>query len=361
MFLYLFLIFIIIILFSFLKKKQALFISFTLLAFFAGIRKYTVGIDTQQFYDAFTAIGESEDWTFSQFRYEYGFSFLCKVLYLIFRDPQSLIFLSSIFINFSVCVFIKNNSKDYFLSTLLYIFLNYYFNYMNIMRQAIGISIMLLFFRFLRERKYLLYLLGIIIGFLFHMTVIAGLLLIFVKMFSKYRYFNLVIIFCGLIGFVFYKEIFLLGASLLGDYYVAYINSEFAASNYFGSLLLFLEYLAIVGSCIYLFCKTRKENRSVNSKYLVSISLVILCCFAMVMRMNIFNRISSIFEIYLIIFVPNILENYLSPKGVTITRNTLLYSNVKYFCISLTFLFFLGINILRPEWYGTIPYEFFFI
>ncbi len=361
MILYFLIILLIIIFFVFLKRKTALLLSFIILSLMAGLRKYTVGVDTLQFYEAFNNIGQTNDWTFSEFRYEYGFSLLCKILYIIFRNPQSLIFVTSIFINLSVYVFIKNNSKDYFLSTLLYVFLNYYFNYMNIMRQAIAIAIMLLFFKFLKNNNYLIYLLGIIIGFFFHKTALMGLILIIIKMLSRFKFLNTFIISMGAVSFLIYKEIFMLGANILGDYYLAYINSEFADSNYFGSLLMFLQTFLIFISCGYLHYRTEKKDRLMNSSLLMTISIVALCCLALVMRMNIFNRISSIFEIYLIIFVPNVLDNYKSPKGYIIKNRLLLCSNIKYFCIFLALLFFLGINLLRPEWYGVVPYEFFFM
>lgn len=358
---YFLIILLIIIFFKCFKRKTSLFLSFSLLALFAGLRKYTVGVDTLQFYEAFTNIGQTDDWTFSEFRYEYGFSLLCKILYLIFKEPQSLIFVTSIFINFSVYTFIKNNSKDYFLSTLLYIFLNYYFNYMNIMRQAIAIAILLLFYKFLKNKQYLFYLFGVIIAFFFHKTAIMGLVLILVIMISKFKYLNFTIATCGIIAFTFYKEIFMFGASFLGDYYLAYLDTEFAVSNYFGSLLMVLQSFGISISCGYLYYKTRKKDRLEDSSFLMAISIVTLCCLALVMRMNIFNRISAIFEIYLIIFVPNILDNYKRPSGYILKNRLILTSSIKYFCLFLTLLFFLGINFLRPEWYGVVPYEFFFI
>lgn len=361
MILYFLIIFLIIIFFVFLKRKTALLLSFIILSLMAGLRKYTVGADTLQFYEAFNNIGQTNDWTFSEFRYEYGFSLLCKILYIIFRNPQSLIFFTSIFINFSVFIFIKNNSKDYFLSTMLYIFLNYYFNYMNIMRQAIAIGIMLLFYRFLKEKNYLVYLLGIIIAFFFHKTAIVGLLLIIVKIMNRYKYFNSFLLICGIVAFLFYKQIFMFGAGILGDYYLAYFNSEFAESNYFGSLIMFLENFCIVASCSYVFYRTKAKNRSDNSKFLITVSIIILISMALIMRMNIFNRVSAIFEIYLIIFVPNILYDFRASNRVATIKNAQLYTTIKYFCIFLTLLFFLGINFLRPEWYGVSIYEFFFM
>lgn len=330
------------------------------MALIAGLRKYTVGIDTSQFYNAFTAIGQSSDWTFSEFRYEYGFSLLCKILYLIFKEPQSLILVSSLFINFSVCMFIKTNSKNYFLSTLFYVFLNFYFNYMNIMRQGICIAIMLLFYRFLRERKYVLYLIGLVFASLFHLTAIAGLLLLIAKIFDNDKSFIFLILFVGIISFAFYKQIFTLIASLLGEYYLNYINSVFAESNYFGSLLIFLEYLLLFASCGYLYYKTKNENRSENSKFLFLIGIITLCFSALVMRMNIFNRVMSIFEIYFIIIVPNLITDFKYSKGKVVFKYSQLYSNVKLFTICLSLLFFISINVLRPEWYGVVPYEFFF-
>ena len=115
MLIYLILIFAILLVFTIFKKKnKALLISFVLMTLVASLRKYTVGVDTKQFYKAFLLIIADSSWNYSNFRYEPGFYYLCKIIGLITSNAQVLIVVTSIFINLSMYKFIKNNSSDYF-------------------------------------------------------------------------------------------------------------------------------------------------------------------------------------------------------------------------------------------------------
>jgi hypothetical protein len=72
-------------------KQIYLFIFFGVIAIISSLRAYTIGVDTAQFYNAYKLISYT-DWDYLDlFRYEYGFTVLCKILSYISKDPQMLL------------------------------------------------------------------------------------------------------------------------------------------------------------------------------------------------------------------------------------------------------------------------------
>lgn len=351
MYIYIFLIFIIVILFTVIKnKKKALFISFVLMTIVAMLRKYTVGVDTSQFFNDFTRIISNNSWDFLNFRYELGFFYLCKFLGTMCSDGQVLIIITSIFINYSVYRFIKKNSPNYLLSTLLYILMNCYFSNMNIMRQAIALAILLLGYNFLKEKKVFNYLIFVLLASMFHTVSFASLLLLFFYILPNKKsvyYFEIIL---AMVTFIFYKQFFSILSLGLG--YNGYADTVFGESNYFGSLIIALELLFII-SFLFMFSYNKNNKYKNDNTRILTISVILYIWFSfLVVRMNIFNRISSLFSIYSIILIPILLEKM---KNNNINN----YKLSKIICILIFAISFLVIMIYRPEWHGTIPYYFY--
>ena len=351
MFIYLLLLMIIFIIFKISKNKnRALVFSFLLIAIVASLRKYTVGVDTKQFYDMFDYIHNDLSWNYHNFRYEPGFYYLCKLLSKISSNAQILIIVSSVFINFSVYRFIKNNSPDFQLSTILYIIMLFFFSTMNIMRQALALSILLYGFDFLKEKKYFKYIITVFIAGLFHTVSFAGLLLLFFSILPNKKIVYIIEIFLAAITFIFYEQFFKL--LTFGFGYESYATSKYGVSNYFGALIAAIEILLII---IFLVLASYKKGKKINSssmKLLTITSILYIWFEFLVVRMNIFNRVAGLFGIYTIIFIPLLLEHMKE-------YNKDNYFISKSICCILLFASFLIISIFRPEWHGVIPYEFF--
>ena len=113
------------------KKKEKIYknvylvISFMLLAGIAAIRTENVGVDTPQYYRAYLRISNLNWSELITERYEIGFTILCKGLSYITSNPQLLIAITAIFINFSVIRFIYKYFDASVFIILLYILLNF--------------------------------------------------------------------------------------------------------------------------------------------------------------------------------------------------------------------------------------------
>ena len=135
------------------NKLVFIILAFTPFVAISGFRSFSVGVDTQQFVNAYSRIINMSPNSFDLLRYEYGFSYFCWLLGKISTNPQILIFITSLFINISVGRFIYKNSDNVYLSVILYLLCNFFFSYMNIMRQAMAIAILLWGYEFIKDKQ----------------------------------------------------------------------------------------------------------------------------------------------------------------------------------------------------------------
>ena len=348
---YLICIVLVIVLFKLINHEKALKISFVILAVVASLRKYTVGVDTSQFYHMFTNIGSNPSWDYTVTRYEPGFFYLCKLLFLMCKDGQILIVVTSIFITYSAYKFIKENSPKYYYSTILYICMNIYFSNMNVMRQALASAILLFGYKCLKEKKYLKYLIYIVVAMSFHAVSVAAVLIVIFMLLPNRKLSYCIEILLAVVTFVFGNRFFSMLSSIFG--YSGYAESEFGASNYFGSLIAACEVLVVAGTLLFLaFYKKKSAEKLLENKLLVVICLLYIWFSFLVVKMNIFNRISGLFAVYSVVLFPKLLE-YVD------ARNHRSYKIMCVFVPMVYFSSFIVINLLRPEWYGVIPYAFF--
>lgn len=336
------------------NNTKGLIVSFVLLALVACLRSINVGTDTNQFCTAYREIGESTDWNFVSFRYEAGFFYLCKILNLFSHNYQLLIIVTSLIINMSVFFFIKRNSYDYMVSTMIYIFCNCFFSSMNLMRQWLALSVIMFGFPYLIKKDYLKYILFCVVASLFHKVAVASVLLIFFSFLKTKKAVYIVTIAMFAFVFVFAENIFNLLA--LAFNYENYIGGKFTYGNNIGSLLLLAEHGAIVLVAYLMHRKWCKSNRItvVSNHYSILMDAGILHFGFLFLssKMVIFNRFSEFFSIYLLILIPEILE-FLKVED---NKN---YNWLRYGGIAVLFAGFVVISQFRPEWYGCIPYELF--
>ena len=326
-------------------KKIFIIVSFIILSTIAGFRTRDVGMDTEQYYRAYQRINSynSISEAFNEI-YEKGFVVLCYGLGRISPNPQTLILVTSIFINFCVLRFINKNSKNVVYSIFLYITLNFFFSYMNIMRQAIAISFLLLSYENLKEKKYIKYFIGVFVAMLFHSSAILGLSFIIVEKFEYKRKYNKFLIPILVIIFIFGRNIL----SILTKFsprLLEYVGGDYDFSNFFGNLIIAMMSLGILyfGNDI---LKNKTSVEMEEYKFLQKMIILNVVFAVLGIRVNILSRFVQYFSIFQIIWIPNIL--YIMKK------------NKQEFKILFSLIFityWLIIMIYRPEWYGVVPYK----
>ena len=291
--------------------------------------------------------------TFSNLRYEYGFTFLLWILNKISSNWQILLIVTSLFINYSVLKFIDKNSKNPVFSVLIYILLNFYFFYTSAMRQAIAISIILLGFEHLKQDKNIRFVIYVLIASLFHQSAFLALLIPLMKKIKYNKLFIFVLLFIYFVGFIFGKDFFLI-ITKFSSRLLDYSDSKFFVENYFGALLQFLLNFILFIFGYWIMLKNDKKilyDKSNIHNTLIGILAIANLFLLLTVRVGIFNRFSPYFAIFIIIWLPNMIMELKKSKD-----RMLIY----VVCFSVLLTYWIIIGIFRPEWYGMIPYQFFF-
>lgn len=333
------------------EKRTKLYITlcFFMLTFVAGIRSVNVGIDTEQFCRAYQMIGMTPwDNLFSSFRYEWAFLLLCKVLNYISVNPQLLLIVSSILINVPLGVFIFRNSSSAVLSAFLYVGLGLYASNMNIMREAIAVSFVLIAFEMLKANRNLLFFLFVAIASGFHQTAPFLVILWPLWRLGFNRKSILVYVTLFIVSFIFAHQISNLLASLLGREQL--YNSEFTGSNYFGALLKALLALFIAVIVLNYFRVGQRvgiQLSNVDQFYCHMLMLWIL--FSILgMQIQIFSRLCMYFNVFALVGITRALR-FIENAGERVFIMLLLGV--------VAFSYFIIVGLFRPEWQGVIPYE----
>jgi hypothetical protein len=330
------------------SRRAYIIICFTVLIIVASIRSYSVGADTLQFYKAYSEISFAPwDQLTTTFRYEWGFLIFCKLLTCISSDPQLLLFASSCLINIPIGVFLYRNSENLGLSVFLYVALALYTSNMNVMREAIAASIVLIGFESLKKGHFLRFSLFVILAAFFHRT--AFICFIFLPLwyapFNKKTFLTYIII-CAIV-FVFAHQISDLIASALGRDQL--YRDEYMGSNYNAALIkaLFAFSLALIVFNYYHVGVKTGETISQQDTFYCHMLMLWVAFSVFGMQVEIFSRMGMYFNIF-------------APVGISCalrfakSRSERIVLQLLIGAVALAY--FIIIGVFRPEWQGVIPY-----
>lgn len=368
------------------RKKRFLIVSFGLIILIASLRKYTVGIDLErQYYDAYSKIADLKWSDWSSLRYEWGYFAFNKLLSYLSDDPQFFVFSSSLFVFSAVAYFIYKNSEDVVMSTVLFVTFNMFFMYMNIIRQAIAIAIILFGFEQIKRKHYIKFILFVVVASLVHNS--AWMALLFIPMsilpFKKKEIIISVIAYLASLFAVNSIFSYVIRYFESSDYY-NYQSNKFRIgySNWYSSLTILMLIAAFIFAYYVLVWKGRysldindqEKNTSfkrkslrinrikiVRNKYnggdvyiernlLLYGTLFSLLFQACVISVNILTRFRHYFFIILLISIP-------AAIGRTSNTNRKMISAIVY-VIFICYFILVGF-IMANSQFGTVPYKFF--
>lgn len=339
------------------RAKIYLWIVFIMLLMVSGFRAFSVGADTKEYVKVFYNINNLN---LMKGRYEIGFLRYVEMLHKVSTDPGVLLIVSSAICIGSACIFTYKFSKNPMLSMMLYILLGAYFSQMNVMRQAIALSLMEVSFMVLLKNnggvQRVISALLILLAATFHTVAIVGVIpwILVVRSNSEKEEYNSFTaskmlkntIWIAGIAFVAYSVIMAVAIKLLPQY-ASYFRGEWSDTNYNASLFTTLIQLsfAVVGAIVFGDKKLNKNQRFAA----VMLSLTIIFD-VLSMRMEIWGRIAGMFGIYTyLLWVPEITSEIHSAKNRVILNTAIVLFSAAYMLIVLVF---------RPEWTLVVPYKF---
>ena len=342
-------------------RRDQFYLTITLgiLLLMACLRGMSVGNDTSSYYAMFRYYGgltNTTDMSLARILWldnmELGYRTLNYLVHRITDNYQIFLSIVSCFSYFVVIRFIKRYSSNVSLSCVLF-FLMFYGTYMNLFRQVLAMSIVLLAYDWLNREKYIRFGIAVIfIAVLFHRTAIVALLLIPMAIFKGRK---LLFSIAGVIA----VALVVLGripviASLLGI--STHYTSQTSGIGILFSALMSSAFLA------FLFLRQGewdadyedsliKLNPTVSKNLISWIPYVCLLISIMAFAIPAATRFELYFTIFYLILLPEMLR-----------RSTVSDSNKRVVIGMLIFallVYVAGRIIYRPEWVTEYNYKFF--
>ncbi|PGZ91711.1 EpsG family protein [Bacillus sp. AFS029533] len=353
------------------RRKYFIIFSFGLITVISMLRKYTVGIDlSDHYYNNFI---KYQTWSWDSADnsiYEAGYFYFNKAIAIFSSNPQSIIIVTSVLSFAIIGWFIYKNSEDVLMSTFLVIANNMWFMYLNIIRQAIAVSIVLIGLEFLKNKnlkwkRYVIFLFFVFLATSFHNTAILALLFIAIdKLKFKGIQLFITVIVTGIIAAT-YNQIFIIFSKLLGqhkDYLSLYSTTEgyLTPTSIYG--VAFPLGMFILGYLFIVVIKKNIANRGTSlpddksysiysNDFLMYACLILSILRLFSLRSNIISRVGYYFLPLFYIYVPLVLKNI---------PDRYLKFLIKSSCYIFIFVAFIWIGFKSAsELYGTVPYEFF--
>lgn len=334
------------------SKNNNLFLvlAFIEIVFISGFRK-SVGGDTDIYINLFNTIKGMSFGAALNYGYEKGFSTFCYLLGKISSNPQILIFASSFLITGLVFLYVYRNSKTAWLSVYLYITLLYFFNFMNLMRFALAIAILLQSIQYIERKKLIKFIFCVLIAGSFHSS---AFLFIFAYFFgiipiTKQKVFIAI----ALIGLSTYLVKGLI--ELLVVFFPRYLSYKMSFFQYQGNLanfVIFGIYFIIIIFSLF-FDKTFEEKPGNKDEIGESNLNIWLLTFGVgfsiaAIKIFILTRYTLMFTIVSIAYIPNLIATLQK-------RNNVILISIGLLVLTLTYT--LLVLIFRPEWFLVTPYK----
>lgn len=357
------------------RKKQFVFVVFGIMTLISALRASTIGIDLDLHYAKNYELISSVSWSdipvFAVSKqYEVGYCYFTKLLTYISTDVQFYIIITSIIIYGVHGYFFYKKSEDVILSSSLFMFFCLFYMYMNIIRQAVAVSILLMAYLIFSESKkkvhnYVVFVLLVMLASALHSSAILCLIyLLFDKLKFTKIHMLLGIVVTALI-YVGYSSVYKFVLSILGgnDKYSSYLDSEKYGVGHMNSQSIYYVIITLgaflLGYYILvwkdktshkLFAKQEYKVKS-NESFMLYMSFIAFACRLLIFKMSIITRFTFYFIPFVLILYPYAISKFKR-------RSNRIILNLTVYGVCL--FYFMWVTLSNADaLYGVVPYEFF--
>lgn len=279
------------------KKRIFIVLSFVLLWLFLSIREPYSDMITYDNY--FHSINVSHFETVFQNRWEILFKVLLFGIRAITNHTHVMMAIIAFITLLGPFLFIKRYSKNYLLSVVMFITIGTFSMQFYVIRQAIALSIFLMAFHYIGEKKLLKYILAIIVAALFHKTALILLLIYPLINIPPSKYKNIVVAVLALLTLIFEP---IVSNLLIMDFYEQYSDKVISGDG----IALFSVYVLMYAVYAIL-------SRRINEKEKIEIKglglFTVFLQFFSILN-NLFSRIVKYSRNSFVILIPNLVQRY---------------------------------------------------
>lgn len=331
-------------------KRELLFLRFVFFIFFMLIatREMTVGSDTPMYVDLFEKCAHKK-WSIVQFGgyFEPGYLALNVLISYLSSNPRFFVAVMGFIFCLAFYKYIKNNSKNYLLSCLIFVGLLFFYTSMTMLRQLTAVAIILAGIGFAKDKKLIKFLGIVAIASLFHSSAWVAIVLypLLNMRYTRKRVLIIIltsVILAMMIGLVSSGYMDLIGRT---NFYESRAGNT-SLGNIIVAIIYFIFYA--FGRIIIGRKKPIKDFDAIDSQYLYTL-LGASMMSAIGAKMDVMSRTVIYFSVFTLSSIPNIIECY-----VINLRKKLAYCSA-----SMLFLLCYSswIIINKPEWNTAFDYR----
>lgn len=313
------------------RTKFFYFFSFTVLVLLSGLRDINVGLDTHAYYNGFYDIQKLEYANLfdNSLHFEPGWILLNKLVSVLGGNYFVLQIIVSAVIGYSFMTFTSENVSHPFLAVIVFLSTQIFLQSLNIQRQMFAGAIALTSYRFIKENKWLPFLLIVALATSFHKTAVIFLVIPCVLWLLKRKNGALICLTLFVLLYVFFETLLALVAPFLVKEldYVTYFTTQDHQVEIGGIVLLWAVELAMA---FVVLIKSEKDDAQKKSVPIFTILYIILTILGT--RFPFFER----FGLYFIPFVILLFDSFCNVlKG---RQLRIIYNAVMIVLLSIFFL-----------------------
>lgn len=344
------------------KSNFKILLSGMTLFLLMGLKGKSVGNDTSNYILFFNNMKEVPTLLNPNSRFEYGYQIYSKIIG-IFWDYQVLFIITALICIICVLYGIIKNSKNWQYSLFLFVGLRFYYFFLSGLRQSIAVSIIIVAYTFLKQKKIKGYILLVLLASTFHFSALIFLLAWPISKMKFTQKNILKILAITLIIYIFFSPIITILLNHMPDYYSGYLTKEAGSANnignYIGTIIPILALLFIeITGCFKednlndVQEEKREEGiKKVDNMDLQLFFLLISAALSFIStKASILDRMVQYYWIFSVITIANAIFSIKDTKKRTV-----------WFLIISSFVILYNITLLvmRPQWTLIIPYKFF--
>lgn len=324
------------------------FVPFFIMTFLASIR-LNVGSDHYNYYVIFNNVQRDVVITRDKIVSQSGYYLLSYIIKQFTDNEYAIFAVIAVVLYAFLFRLMKDEVEDRPAAFTCYLFLGFFANSLNILKQCIAMMFVMCFYKMLRQKKYIICAVFAILAVIFHYSAIFALVIIGVFTVIKLRpsrklFFTSVVI--GVLLAIFLPQVVNLIIRFVpsASGYTTYVN--WRRNNQIRLVLGVAGTSLIYIYLLYLIVKNRMQIKELSeSRYLeISFLIVGLCINLASIRIWVVQRMALYFYQFIILIIPTMLQTFEPNKRRNVKR--ILYS------IMFIYLIFSGIFIGENEYYS---------